>query len=150
MIKRLLFIFLIIIFSTSLALSNGHVTFTMGKVEVKNDKSNKWTSVKINTELLSTDTLRVDKKSKAVIKFSNGRIYTIDSVKMIKIADIETQISQKTKSSKSLSQLLKEKGIKIVKSDNLSSGPSAVAGVRGDEADSSKGRLKPEDVTWKE
>ncbi len=147
--KKIYLILLILLISSSLALADAVLTLSVGKVYVKKENGTKWTPAKINMTLSSSDMVRVGKKSRAVIKLSNGTLYTITEMKSMNISKIEEQ-SAKSTGKKSIGQLLKEKGIKLSKSSASASGVTAVAGVRGADVDSQKNKIKPKDIKWKE
>lgn len=131
-------------------LGDGILTLSMGKVDIKNDGSVKWVQAKINQTVLSSDSIRVGKKSKAVIKLSDGTIISVPSMKVAKLSELEAQKASGA-GGKGLSQLIREKGIKLAKSRSGDpGGVTAVAGVRGADVDSQKERIKPSQLKWKD
>ncbi len=151
MVKIKLFFILFILCLPALLLSDALLTLSMGKVEIKGKSSPKWIPAKINMKVLSTDMIRIGKKSKAVLKLTDGSLYTIDTMKVFKLSQIEKDTKSNTGTSKGLGALLKQKGIKIVKNKNESeSGVSAVAGVRGADVDNQKNKVKADELKWKD
>lgn len=146
--NSVLLVFCLLLISPVLAFGDAVLTLSMGKVDIKSAGATKWEPVKINMTILSSDTIRVGKKSKAVLKLSDGSTINVPALKVMKLSDIENQ--KGSAGNKSLSQLLKEKGIKLSKTGSGDTGITAVAGVRGADVDSQKNKVKASELKWKD
>lgn len=139
--KKLLYSIILVLLVPLMIFAKGKLTFVKGKVYYKNKTSKVWKPAKLNMKLKTSDMIKVGKKSVVIIKFKDGSKYTIKKPKTMKIGKIEKIVKSRKKSK--INKFIKKKGIQ-------SSGPTAVAGVRGaDISEKSKtNKIQPDKLKW--